>query len=73
MMVDVSFRHFTVILGASRDWELGGSYPDAAWSPRPRDPPLTTATLPLRLKMLLKSCSWTSDSAELMVGNASCV
>jgi hypothetical protein len=30
MMVDVSFRHFTVILGASRDWELGGSYPDAA-------------------------------------------
>lgn len=30
-------------------------YPDAACSPRPRDPPLTTATLPLRLKILAKS------------------
>ena len=44
----------------------GGWYPDAAWRPRPRDPPLTTATLPLRLKMLEKSWSWTSASAEDM-------
>ena len=32
-------------------------YPDAAWSPRPRDPPVTTTTFPLREKMFWKSCS----------------
>lgn len=30
-------------------------YPDAAWSPRPRDPPVTTTTFPFREKMLGKS------------------
>lgn len=44
-------------------------YPDAACNPRPRDPPLTTATLPLRLKILEKSWSCTSLSAEeVMMG-----
>jgi hypothetical protein len=43
-------------------------YPDAAWRPRPREPPETTATFPLREKMLEKSSSWTSWSA--MVGIA---
>jgi hypothetical protein len=42
------------------------TYPDAACSPSPRDPPVTTATLPLRLKMFAKSCSWTSDSAVMV-------
>jgi hypothetical protein len=42
-------------------------YPDAAWSPRPREPPLTTATLPFKLKMLAKSCNCTSSSAELIL------
>jgi hypothetical protein len=49
------------------EWEI---YPDAAWSPRPRDPPVTTATLPLRLKMFAKSWSWTSDSADMRGGYA---
>jgi hypothetical protein len=44
------------------------TYPDAAWSPRPREPPVTTATLPLRLKMFAKSWSWTSASADMMDG-----
>jgi hypothetical protein len=44
------------------------TYPDAAWSPRPREPPVTTATLPLRLKMFAKSWSWTSASADMMGG-----
>lgn len=31
------------------------SYPDAACSPRPRDPPVTTTTFPFKEKMLGKS------------------
>jgi len=45
----------------------GFIYPDAAWRPNPRDPPLTTATLPFKLKMLVKSCSCTSCSADAMM------
>ena len=45
------------------DGEMGIFYPDAAWSPRPREPPDTTATFPSREKMFLKSWSWTSASA----------
>jgi hypothetical protein len=41
-------------------------YPDAAWSPKPRDPPVTTTTFPLREKMLGKS--WSSVSYLDMVG-----
>lgn len=33
----------------------GNSYPDAAWRPRPLEPPVTTTTFPLREKMLGKS------------------
>jgi len=35
-------------------------YPDAAWSPNPRDPPVTTTTLLLREKMVENS--WSSVS-----------
>jgi hypothetical protein len=44
-------------------------YPDAACKPRPRDPPVTTATFPSSENMFLKSCSATSDSAVDMVGS----
>lgn len=44
-------------------------YPDAAWSPSPREPPVTTATFPLTENMLLKSFSWTWASASVdMIG-----
>ena len=39
-------------------------YPDAACKPSPREPPVTTATLPWSEKMELKSSSWTSASAD---------
>lgn len=43
------------------DWGREG-YPDAACRPSPREPPVTTATLPSREKMFLKSwslvCAW---------------
>ena len=42
------------------------AYPDAAWRPNPLEPPVTTATLPLREKMFLKSLSVTSASADMM-------
>lgn len=44
----------------------GVVYPEAACSPRPLDPPVTTATLPLREKMFLKSLSLTSASADIL-------
>lgn len=37
------------------------TYPDAAWRPRPLEPPVTTATLPLREKSEEKSSRCTSD------------
>ena len=37
-----------------------GAYPEAACRPKPRDPPVTTTTFPLREKMLGKS--WSSVS-----------
>lgn len=39
------------------------AYPEATLRPSPRLPPVTTATLPSRLKMLPKSWSWTSIAA----------
>lgn len=42
-------------------------YPDAAWSPRPLEPPVITATLPSRRKMFGKSWSLTSCSASVML------
>jgi FAD/FMN-containing dehydrogenase len=56
-----------VVSMVSLGWLMWECYPDAACSPRPREPPLTTATLPFKLKMLVKSCSWTSCSADAMV------
>lgn len=43
-------------------------YPDAAWRPRPLEPPVTTATLPSREKMFLKSlsCTWASASDAIV-------
>jgi hypothetical protein len=38
--------------------ENGRPNPDAACKPNPRDPPVTTATLPSSLKMLGKSFNW---------------
>lgn len=46
--------------------EGGGSYPDAACRPSPREPPVTTATLPLREKREEKSLSLTSASADMI-------
>lgn len=43
------------------------AYPDATWRPRPREPPVTTATLPSRRKMLPKSLSLTSCSADILI------
>lgn len=62
----VHHGHREVIFGCVQK-NMHGTHPDAAWSPRPREPPLTTATLPLRLKMLAKSWSRTSCSADAMV------
>ena len=42
------------------------TYPEAACSPRPLEPPVTTATLPLRLKRFLKSRRSTSAFAAMM-------
>lgn len=33
-------------------------YPVAAWRPRPREPPVTTAVLPVRSKRVEKSVIW---------------
>lgn len=41
------------------------TYPDAACNPNPLEPPVTTATLPSREKMDLKSSSLTSCSADM--------
>lgn len=41
------------------------SYPDAACRPSPLEPPVTTATLPLREKREEKSLSLTSASADI--------
>lgn len=38
----------------------GKAYAEAAWSPRPREPPVTTATLPFSEKSEGKSLSSTS-------------
>lgn len=45
-------------------------YPDAAWRPRPREPPVTTATLPSREKMEGKSFRvvWAFASAAMTRG-----
>lgn len=37
------------------------TYAEAAWRPRPREPPVTTTTLPLREKSEGKSCRSVSD------------
>lgn len=42
------------------------TYPDAACSPNPLDPPVMTATLPSRENMFLKSWSLTSASADMV-------
>ena len=43
-------------------------YPEAAWSPKPREPPVTTATFPSREKMEGKSFRvvWAFASAAMM-------
>jgi len=47
--------------------ELESAYPDATCNPRPLEPPVTTATLPSRRKMLPKFSSLTSCSADIVV------
>jgi hypothetical protein len=44
---------------------IGITYPDAACRPRPREPPVTTTTFPLREKMEGKSLSCASAILEL--------
>ena len=44
------------------------TYPEAAWSPNPLEPPVTTATLPSSLKIDGKLLSLTSCSACDMMG-----
>lgn len=44
--------------------KLERTYADAACRPRPRDPPVTTATLPLREKSEGKSASWACARAS---------
>lgn len=43
-------------------------YPEAAWSPKPREPPVTTATFPSREKMEGKSFRvvWAFASAAMV-------
>jgi len=43
------------------------AYPEAACKPNPRDPPVTTTTLPSSEKIFLKSLSWTSHCAMFAV------
>jgi hypothetical protein len=43
------------------------THPDAAWRPRPRDPPVTTATFPFKENMDEKSSSLTSASADMLI------
>jgi hypothetical protein len=43
------------------------TYPEAACSPKPRDPPVTTATFPSREKMSEKLLSLTCSSADILV------
>jgi len=51
-------------------WKAGvQTYPEAACKPRPRDPPVTTTTLPLREKILGKSCSSVSYLMVDMTGS----
>lgn len=56
----------TLLIPLMHTYHLGLAYPDAACNPRPLDPPVTTATLPSNEKMLLKSLSLTSASADIM-------
>ena len=53
------------MLRAQDKYTARTTYPLAAWRPNPLLPPVTTATLPSRLKMLPKSFSWTSTSADM--------
>lgn len=55
---------FPVISGPNQTTE---THPDAACNPSPLEPPVTTATLPSRAKMDLKSSSLTSASADMFV------
>lgn len=41
------------------------AYPLAACSPKPLEPPVTTATLPSREKMDWKLSSWTCSAADM--------
>ena len=43
-------------------------YPDAAWRPKPLEPPVTTTTFPSSEKRLLKSLSsvWAFASAAIL-------
>ena len=45
------------------------TYPDAAWSPRPRDPPVTTTTFPFKEKIDGKSLRTVSAAAILICAN----
>ena len=47
-----------LVEGGNR-YQRGGEfqYPEAAWRPNPREPPVTTTTFPSREKMFLKSLS----------------
>jgi len=51
----------------------GVRYPDAACRPRPREPPVTTATLPSSEKMFWKSLSWVCAWAVMVGEGAVCV
>lgn len=47
----------------------GRTHAEAAWRPRPREPPVTTATLPLREKREGKSLSSTSAIVSGVLSN----
>lgn len=58
------------MVGKRRAQSEGRKYPDAACKPSPREPPVTTATLPSRENIFLKSWSATSASASDMVAGS---
>lgn len=62
-----------LVVAFIEDWRgRWGNYPDAAWSPRPLEPPVTTATFPSREKMFLKSSSltWAAASEAIIAERA---
>lgn len=59
-MLEIEIFRLGLDMSVERRRGNGGTNPDAAWRPRPREPPVTTTTFPLREKMEGKSLSCVS-------------